>query len=128
MSSADYRGRRPALAANVLPTGQSRKKAPPWPLDEHDDLELALWTDLWARPVAHLWRSMHIAPIVVCRYVRVVLSNPASGSLAAMESALGLTPASLRRLQVTFEPPPLVSENDEIAAIIAEVRSRRGES
>ena len=125
---ADYRGRRPtAPGSNVLPTGTSRKKAPPWPLGTPSEAERELWEDLWSRPVAHLWRSLHIAPIVVCRYVRVVLSTPSSGSLTQQENALGLTPASLKRLQVTFEDPAPPSESDEVAAIIEEVRARRGD-
>ena len=115
----DYRGRRPAnRGSNVLPTGKSRHKAPGWPLGEPDDAERVLWADLWGRPVAHLWRSMHIAPIVVARYVRVVLAKPESGGLAQQESALGLTPASLRRLQVTFEEPTAPSGDDEVQALL----------
>jgi hypothetical protein len=121
---ADYRGRRPANpGANVLPTGASRKRAPAWPLGEADEGELELWADLWGRPVGHLWRSMHIPPIVVGRYVRVVLANPASGSLATMESGLGLTPAALKRLSVTFEEVhPTLS--DEAERILAAARER----
>jgi hypothetical protein len=122
--SADYRGRRPANpGANVLPVGASRKKAPAWPLGTASASERALWVDLWARPVAHLWRSLHIPPIVPARYVRVVLANPASGSLAQMESGLGLTPAALKRLSVTFEEVhPTLS--DEAERILAAARER----
>lgn len=120
----DYGGRRPAArAANVLPTTVGRQKAPPWPFGEPSEAERALWADLWRRPVAHLWRAQYIAPIVVGRYVRVVVSNPASGSLAQMESALGLTPASLARMHVTFEEPrPALS--DAAAVALADARRR----
>ena len=120
----EYGGRRPTpTAANVLPTGISRAKPPAWPFDGPTVDEQALWRDLWRRPVAHLWRSQHIAPMVVARYVRVLVRNPASGSLAQMESALGLTPASLTRLRVQFEAPspPLSAEAE---ARIAAARRR----
>jgi hypothetical protein len=117
--TADYRGRRPAQRpSNVLSPRLSRKKAPDWPLGEGAAAELALWCDLWTRPVAGLWRSMHTPPVVVGRYVRVLLANPASGSLAQMESALGLTPASLRRLQITFEDAAAPAGNDDVTALL----------
>ena len=111
----------------VRPTSCRRpsaaRKAPPWPFGEPSEAEQALWADLWRRPVAHLWRAQYIAPIVVGRYVRVVVSNPASGSLAQMESALGLTPASLARMHVTFEEPrPALS--DAAAVALADARRR----
>jgi hypothetical protein len=120
----DFRGRRPTVqSANVLPTGVSRLKPPAWPLGEANPQELALWVDLWRRPVAHLWRTMHVPPVVPARYVRVLLANPASGSLAQMESGLGLTPAALGRLKVTFETAhPTLSDAAE--AIIAAARAR----
>jgi hypothetical protein len=103
---AEYRGRRPADASGtILPTGPSRLKAPVWPLGDPSDAELGLWRDLWRRPVATLWRNRYTPPLVVARYVRVLVANPASGSLAQMESGLGLTPASLGRLHVSFEAP-----------------------
>jgi hypothetical protein len=75
--------------------------------------------------VAALWRSQHIAPVVVARYVRVVCANPASGSLAQMESGLGLTPASLARMHITFEEPrPALAAAAEDA--LAAARARRG--
>lgn len=114
----DYGGRRPQRGSSVLPTGVSRKKPPAWPLAEVDDFELGYWRDLWSRPVAHLWRSMHVAPLIVARYVRVLRSNPASASLTQMESALGLTPAALRRLQVTFEEPSADSTDDDVKALL----------
>jgi hypothetical protein len=82
-----------------------------------------LWRDLWRRPVAHLWRSQFIPPVAVARYVRVVLRNPAAGSLAQSESQLGLTPASLGRLKVSFAAPhaPL---SDEAERLLAEARAR----
>ena len=122
--TADYRGRRPASrATNVLPTGTSRLKPPPWPLGDPNPMELDLWVDLWRRPVAALWRSLFVPPLVVARYVRVVVANPASGSLAQMESGLGLTPAALGRLKVTFETPhPTLSDAAE--AILAAARAR----
>jgi hypothetical protein len=122
--AGDYRGRRPtAHAANVLPVGISRQRPPAWPLGAPSEQERALWADLWRRPVAHLWRSLCIPPIVVARYVRVVTTNPASGSLAQMESGLGLTPAALNRMKVTFATPhPTLS--DEAEAILAAARAR----
>jgi hypothetical protein len=120
----DYRGRRPAEgSATTLPTGPSRLKAPSWPFGTPSETELTLWKDLWRRPVAHLWRSQHIAPMVVARYVRVLVANPAAGSLAQMESGLGLTPASLGRLHVSFERPhaPL---SDEAEQLLAAARAR----
>jgi hypothetical protein len=120
----DYGGRRPAdHATNVLPTGISRLKPPAWPLGDPNPQELALWVDLWRRPVAHLWRTMYVPPLVVARYVRVVSANPASGSLAQMESGLGLTPAALGRLKVTFETPH-PSLSDEAERILAAARAR----
>lgn len=117
--TADYRGRRPAArSSNVLPAGTSRKRAPKWPLGEAAESELGLWVDLWSRPVAHLWRMMRTPPVVVGRYVRVLLANPASGSLAQMESALGLTPASLRRLQITFADAAAPAGNDDVTALL----------
>jgi hypothetical protein len=120
----DYAGRRPvARPANLLPTGISRAKAPDWPFGTPTTDEAALWADLWRRPVAHLWRAQFIAPAVVARYVRVLLRNPAAGSLAQQESALGLTPASLARLRVTFEEPsPTLS--DEAEARLGAARAR----
>lgn len=111
----DYRGRRPAEgSATTLPTRPSRLKAPVWPFGTPSEAESALWRDLWRRPVAHLWRSEHIAPMVVARYVRVLVANPAAGSLAQMESGLGLTPASLGRLHVQFaQPHPALSDEAE---------------
>ena len=82
------------------------------------DAESALWIDLWKRPVAHLWRGLYIAPMVIARYVRVLSSNPASGSLAQMESALGLTPASLGRLRVQFEAPIATAGDDDVQALL----------
>jgi hypothetical protein len=120
----DYRGRRPAEgSATTLPTVPSRLKAPPWPFGTPSEVELTLWRDLWRRPVAHLWRSQHIAPMVVARYVRVLVANPAAGSLAQMESGLGLTPASLGRLHVSFERPrpPL---SDAAEQLLAAARAR----
>jgi hypothetical protein len=125
---ADYRGRRPAEgSATTLPTGPSRLKAPAWPFGTPSEAELALWRDLWRRPVAHLWRSQFIAPAVVARYVRVLVANPAAGSLAQMESGLGLTPASLARLHVSFEAPhaPL---SDEAERLLAAARARLEEA
>jgi hypothetical protein len=88
--TGDYRGRRPTeRGANVLPTSVGRQKPPPWPLDAMSASESKLWTDLWRRPVAHLWRQTYIAPVVVARYVRVLLANPGSPSLAQMENGLG---------------------------------------
>jgi len=123
--AGDYRGRRPTeRAANVLPTTVGRQRPPQWPLGSPSKAETVLWTDLWRRPVAHLWRQMHIAPIVVARYVRVVIATPGSGSLAQMESGLGLTPASLARLRVTFEEPrPSLSGAAE--DVLAKARRRR---
>lgn len=123
----DYGGRRPTpQSPTVLPTGTSRLKPPPWPLGEASDAELALWCDLWRRPVASLWRSLHIAPIVPARYVRVLLANPAAGSLAQMESGLGLTPAALARMKVTFAEPH-ASLSGEAEAVLAEARARHEE-
>ena len=103
---AEYRGRRPNdSSGTILPTGPSRLRAPVWPLGNPSDAELALWRDLWRRPVATLWRNRYTPPLVVARYVRVLVANPASGSLAQMENGLGLTPASLGRLHVSFETP-----------------------
>jgi hypothetical protein len=102
----DYAGRRPERPANVLSAARSRQRPPQWPLGEAEDDELALWADLWHRPAAQLWRSTFTAPVVVARYVRVLCANPGSATLAQMEAALGLTPASLARLRVTFEQPP----------------------
>ncbi|MFI5258311.1 MAG: hypothetical protein ACHQ01_01690 [Candidatus Limnocylindrales bacterium] len=121
---AEYRGRRPAEgSATTLPTGPSRLKAPPWPFGTPSEAESALWRDLWRRPVAHLWRSQFIAPAVVARYVRVLVANPAAGSLAQMESGLGLTPAALARLHVSFaQPHPALS--DEAAALVAAARAK----
>ena len=77
------------------------------------------------RPVAHLWRTQHIAPMVIARYVRVLVRNPASGALVAMESALALTPAALNRLHIAFEEPrPGLS--DEAEAALAAAHSRNG--
>jgi hypothetical protein len=122
--SRDYGGRRPSTSpANVLPTGFSRMSPPAWPFDAPSAAEKVLWVDLWRRPVAHLWRSQHIAPMVVARYVKVLVSNPASGSLAQMESALGLTPASLNRLRVQFEEPH-ASLSDEAEQLLAAARAR----
>jgi hypothetical protein len=111
----DCGGRRPSSgSANVLPIGISRAHPPAWPFDGPSAEERALWIDLWRRPVAHLWRAQFIAPMVVARYVRVLVRNPASGSLAQMESGLGLTPASLNRLRVQFEAPqPALSREAE---------------
>lgn len=120
----DYGGRRPVTRpANVLPTGIGRQKAPAWPFDGPSAAEAALWVDLWRRPVAHLWRGQFIAPMVVARYVRVLCQNPASGSLAQMESGLGLTPASLSRLRVQFEEPHSTL-SDEAEALLAAARAR----
>lgn len=123
--TADYRGRRPTdrPSGNVLPVGMSRQRAPAWPLGTASDAEALLWADLWRRPVAHLWRARYIAPVVVARYVRVLLANPASGSLAQMESALALTPASLARLRVSFEEPH-ATLSDEAERILAAARAR----
>jgi hypothetical protein len=124
MTMTDYRGRRPAEgSATTLPTVPSRLKAPPWPFGTPSEAELTLWKDLWRRPVAHLWRAQFIAPMVVARYVRVLVANPAAGSLAQMESGLGLTPASLGRLKVSFERPraPL---SDEAERLLAAARTR----
>lgn len=120
----NYRGRRPAEgSATTLPTVPSRLKAPPWPFGTPSEVELTLWRDLWRRPVAHLWRSQHIAPMVVARYVRVLVANPAAGSLAQMESGLGLTPASLGRLKVSFaQPRPPLSDAAE--QLLAAARAR----
>ena len=121
----DYRGRRPtATGTNVLPVSVGRQKAPPWPFGEPTGAERGLWADLWRRPVSVLWRRQHIPPVVVARYVRVVLSNPASGSLAQMESGLGLTPAALARMHVSFEEPhPTLSPAAE--DVLAAARARR---
>jgi hypothetical protein len=101
-----------------------RQKPPEWPLDGPDQAESALWADLWRRPVAHLWRQNYIAPIVVARYVRVVLASPGNGSLTQLENGLGLTPASLARLKVTFEEPrPALSGAAE--DVLAAARARR---
>lgn len=123
--SGDYRGRRPAeRPSNVLPTTVGRQKPPAWPLGAASKAETALWTDLWRRPVAHLWRQTYIAPVVVARYVRVVVETPGSGSLAQMENGLGLTPASLARLRVTFEEPvPTLGAAAE--DVLAKARRRR---
>ena len=126
MTRRDYGGRRPAIrSATVLPTGTSRLAPPDWPFDLPTAEEAELWRDLWRRPIGHLWHSQFIAPMVVARYVRVLLRNPASGSLAQMESALGLTPASLARMHVTFdEPRPPLSVEAEAA--LAHAASRNG--
>jgi hypothetical protein len=123
--AGDYRGRRPAeRPSNVLPTTVGRQKPPEWPLGAASKDETALWADLWRRPVAHLWRQTYTPTIVVARYVRVVIETPGSGSLAQMENGLGLTPASLARLKVTFEEPrPTLSGAAE--DVLAAARARR---
>jgi hypothetical protein len=125
---AEYRGRRPTDASGTtLPTGPSRLKAPAWPLGEASEAELTLWRDLWRRPVASLWRNRYTPPLVVARYVRVLVVNPAAGSLAQMESGLGLTPASLGRLHVQFETPaPRLSAAAERR--LADAAAKAGES
>ena len=100
----EYGGRRPDRPANVLSTAIPRVKPPDWPLGTPSADETRLWTDLWRRPVAQLWRAQFTPPVVVARYVRVLVANPGSATLAQMEAALGLTPAALARLKVTFEP------------------------
>jgi hypothetical protein len=124
----DYRGRRPAdTSGTTLPTGPSRLKAPAWPLGVASEAELALWRDLWRRPVATLWRGRYTPPLVVARYVRVLVANPAAGSLAQMENGLGLTPASLGRLHVSFEAPrPALSAATERR--LADAAAKAGES
>jgi hypothetical protein len=118
---------RDAKPANVLPTTPSTDKPPPWPLGTASKAESALWRDLWGRPAAHLWRSQFIAPIVPARYVRALLINSGNPSLVAMESALGLTPASLARMRVTFaDPRPHL--DDEAEDVLAKARERRARS
>lgn len=125
MTRRDYAGRRPTVrSGNVLPTGTSRLAPPDWPLGTPTEAEAELWRELWRRPVAALWRSTFTAPVVVARYVAVLLRNPASGSLAQMESALGLTPASLARMHVTFEEPrPPLSDTAEAVLALAATRN-----
>jgi hypothetical protein len=118
----DYGGRRPDRPANVLSTAIPRQRPPDWPLGTAGDDESRLWADLWRRPVAQLWRAQCIAPVVIARYVRVLCANPGSATLAQMEAALGLTPAALARLRVTFEPAtaaePLNADQRAVLALV----------
>ena len=125
MSASDYRGRRPDQPTDTLPAGRSRMRPPPWPFPDIVPLEAALWDDLWHRRVAHLWRTMDIPPAVVARYVRVLVTTPGAASLAAMEAALALTPASLRRLRVQFAAERPAEPAEPRFEVIDRVRRQR---
>jgi hypothetical protein len=88
----------------VLPQ-RSRLAPPTWPLGAPSSDETALWSDLWSRPVAAWWHEQRLNPVVVARYVRVVLEKPGAPMLSKLENDLALTPASLVHLRLMVEAP-----------------------
>ncbi len=121
------RRRNAAPSYDVLPLEGPKRRSPDWPLGEPNVAEVALWRDLWSRPVAVAWHSQRIPPVVVARYVRMLVEQPFHASLSGLEAALGLTPAALARLHLRVEPSepePLPLVHDNIAAI-ARRRARR---
>jgi len=82
-----------------------RLAAPTWPLGDASLDEIGLWMSLWGRPVAAWWHEQRIEPVLVARYVRVVLDKPGAPMLSKIENDLALTPASLVHLRLMVEAP-----------------------
>lgn len=118
------RRRNPAPSFDTLPASGPGRRAPTWPLGEPNPAELALWRDLWGRPIAAAWHAQRTAPVIVARYVRVVLANPSAAVLAPMEAALGLTPASLARLHLRVEEASTEPEPTAAVSNIEDARKR----
>ena len=93
----------------MLPKAGCGRSVPGWPLGKASSVESALWKDLWRRPIAEWWHLTATAPLVVARYVRLVLADPAHAQVGLLEKELGLTPASLVRLKLTVDEPEPVA-------------------
>jgi hypothetical protein len=111
------RGTNPSFA--VLPRDLSSKRAPKWPFSSPEPAEKKLWADLWSRPIAAVWHSQQIPPAVVARYVHLAVLDAASisprngAALAALENALGLTPAAMARLHLRVDDSPELTVVDD---------------
>ena len=88
----------PEPAYAVLPARGCTRKPPAWPLGEPDADELRVWRDLWRRPVAVMWWSQRVPPVIVARYVVALVREQRDprakqgSTLARLESELALTP------------------------------------
>lgn len=96
----------------VLAAGVCTRPAPKWPLAKRPAGAAALWTRLWALPVAGWWYEQRIEPSVIARYVVLALEHPTLTATARLEADLGLTPAGMARLRLVverLETPKLVT-------------------
>jgi hypothetical protein len=102
----------------VLPAAGRQVPAPQWPLTDADERELALWTELWAKPQAFMWARFH-QEHEVALYVRrlVEAEKPESkvtvGTLVRqMGDSLGLSTPGMRanrwRIEAAADSSPSV--------------------
>jgi hypothetical protein len=101
---------------------KSGLRAPKWPLALLTAQEKALWTKLWAKPQAVMWKRQGLE-WQVANYVRTFLESSdlgASGSLKTvvlrMEDTLGLSLAGLAALRWRITQDEVAAKRTEPAA------------
>lgn len=98
-----------AAGWTILPLAGRNRSAPEWPIPEPTERELAVWAELWAKPVAVEWERLGHGHLVALYVRQLVLAEDPDGPVARLTvvrqyaEELALTDSGLLRHRYRIE-------------------------